>query len=550
MDRVSPRWVGWLRNASRWTFLAALVYAPWAYGCTTAVTIRGLNIILAVALALWLCAKGTSYWLSVIGYRSLARRRGYQLSGRGYRGRTGEVAPDNRARSHAPPDNEITDNPLAPRRQRPPDNQQQITHRAVGSLWAGGQQQRRWALLTPCVVLLLLGWWMAINARWIYDAEFFLFIPRVTLFGNGPGSVDYSISVAWMLRATLLLGVVLFAAELSRDPVWLLRLWSTIAIAGGSIALLGLIQKATGAGMIFWQKAETPVTTFFATYYAHGNAGAYLNLVLPAAIALALRGFLRRTEPLIRAVSVMLTLLLMVAAIANTSRGGQAVAALLVVALAICLRDVLFSRVRRMEKKTLLLAAGVIAFALLAIAGASHLDQSLGRWHELERQLERDGRWLASRAALRAVGEAGWVGFGPGTFRVVFPYYTNGLGPKVEGVWRFLHEDYLQTLMEWGWIGSAAWALLFFGSMAAAVRTLRRRRTDSMLSGRQRLLLISSVLALAGIALHALVDFPLQIASLQFYVAVYVGTCWGVRPEVRSQRSEVTGRGMEQESVS
>lgn len=214
---------------------------------------------------------------------------------------------------------------------------------------------------------------------------FFPFIPHTALFGGGPGSVDYSISAAWMLRATLLLGVVLFTAKLSRDPVWLVRLWWTIAIAGGSIALLGLIQKATGAGMIFWKKPATAdLTTFFATYYTHGNSGAYLNLVLPVAIALALRGFLRKSSPILRAIPLALCLLLVVAAIANTSRGGQAIGALLVVALTICLRDILFSRVRRLEKKTLLVAAGVIAFALLAVAGASHLDQSLGRWHDLQ----------------------------------------------------------------------------------------------------------------------------------------------------------------------
>lgn len=282
--------------------------------------------------------------------------------------------------------------------------------------------------------------------------------------------------------------------------------------------------------MIFWQKPDTAdLTTFFATYYTHGNSGAYLNLVLPVAIALALRSFLRKSAPILRAIPLALCLLLVVAAVANTSRGGQAIGASLIVALTICLRDILFSRVRRLEKKTLLVAAGVIAFALLAVAGASHLDQSLGRWHDLQSSLERDGRWLVSRAALRAVGDAGWFGFGPGTFRVVIPYYTNGLGPNVGGIWRFLHEDYLQTLLEWGWIGSAFWALLFFGSICVAARTLRRRGDDSPLSGRQRLFLTGAVLALGGVALHALVDFPLQIASLQLYVAVYVGICGASR---------------------
>jgi O-antigen ligase len=372
-----------------------------------------------------------------------------------------------------------------------------------------------------------MGWWMVANARWIYDSDFWLFAGRRNFFPFAPGSVDGAISSAWMWRATLLIGVIFLVAELARNRVWLLRLWWTVTLAGGSIALLGLVQKATGAEMIFWQRSEVKVTTFFATYYYHGNAGAYLNLALPPAIGLSIRLFARRSAPHLRTAALLPCLLLLVAVVANTSRMAQVVAALLFVALAFYFRETVSSITEKTNRKTLLLTAGVLAFALIAIAGVSHLDQPLTRWYELTSQLGRDARWQASRAALRAIGDAGCFGFGPGTFRVFFPYYTAGLGRNIAGVWRFLHEDYLQTLLEWGWIGSIFLGVLFFGGIVVAIRNLAMRSRPSGWFPRQRLLLPTIILALAGIAMHALVDFPLQIASLQLYVAVYLGICWG-----------------------
>jgi hypothetical protein len=96
----------------------------------------------------------------------------------------------------------------------------------------------------------------------------------------------------------------------------------------------------------------------------------------------------------------------------------------------------------------------------------------------------------------------------------------------VRGSWRFLHEDYLQTVLEWGWLGSSLWALLFFGGIAVGILSYNRYATRDWMP-RRRVMQPLGIIALAGVAMHALVDFPFQIESIQLYVATYLGVCWG-----------------------
>jgi hypothetical protein len=429
--------------------------------------------------------------------------------------------------------------------------------------------------------LMVIGIWMTINARSIYDPEFGTFAAIDNLAPHAPGSVDYAISVAWMIRAALLIGALLFVADLSQDDKHLIQLWVVLALAAGSISLLGLLQKATGAQAILWQM---PIGydggNFFATYYYHANAGAFLNLVLPLTAGVAVRAFGIPTSPGLRSIWLTIFLLNLAAAAANTSRMAQLIAVLILLALVVQLGPRVFRGLSRSERNTVLAGGAAILFAIFAIAQATHLEKPVGRWEQFGDQVSKDARWSVSRIALNALPSTGVFGCGPGTFRAIFPAYNKTADRPVAGQWRFLHEDYLQTAMEWGWLGSVLWAGLLFGGMAVAVLSFRRQNAQrrgqttqvtghrakhagqrsqaarSQLptsiselhapssklqewSWRRRLILPLAVIALAGVAAHALADFPLQIMSIQLYVATYLGLCWGAaawKPDKRDAK--------------
>jgi len=392
-------------------------------------------------------------------------------------------------------------------------------------------------------LILLQGWWMVINAHAIYDTNFQVFAPVEAALPDFPGSADHILSFAWLLRATALLGIVLFVAEMVQRPVWLLRLWYAVGIAGGSVALLGLLQKASGAKMIFWQPPVwPPIGTFFATFFYHANAGAFLNLVLPVIAGLALWTVARWGGPFPRTAWATTLLMVVIAVFSNTSRMAQAVGLLLMIILTAAMIRPAKKFVAHMEKRTLLVAIFVVAATAVAIAQAAHLDKPIARWQDFVKQLPVDARWDANRVAFSAMGDSGLFGFGPGSFQAIFPHYQQAFSDRVPGTWRFLHDDYLQTILEWGWIGSALIAALFFGGIGMGIRSYRRAEGWST---RQRILLPCVVLALIGVAIHAAVDFPLQILSIQLLVATYLGICWGSlgwRAEDRGQRAGSNNR--------
>jgi diacylglycerol kinase (ATP) len=425
-----------LSNAPRWLLLAALVYAPWAYGSIPPQFLAWLIALLGLTLSLWLlnCA---------------VRQRLPQLP-----------------------------------------------------LW----------LIAAGAGVMVQAWWMGLNA----DPE----TGGTRSFRWAPGSVNQELSFGMALRVTMLVGVLWMVCDMAQHWKWRRRLWWTLALTGFSIVLLGLVQRIGGAPGTFWQyDLEAP--TFFATFPYHANAGAFMNIVWPLMAGLLTLSMREQAASWQRGLWTVALVACLCGLFVNTSRGSGFVALLLVLLWLGWLLGRPASRWVSLNRPALLTRA----LAVLAVAGviamAIGVDRTLERWRGLEQELHAGNpRWQADLTSLRIISDAGATGFGPGTFARVYALYRGESRARLEHA----HNDYLQTIIEWGFLGAAAWAFLVFGGPVRAVRAWIQGRGSKRT--RDRILAFAGLAALLGLLLHALVDYPLQIPSIQLYTAVLLGFFW------------------------
>jgi len=379
------------------------------------------------------------------------------------------------------------------------------------------------ALLTGSLLLLAYGWAMALNPHFRVTGNDY-FTPVRPPAPWAPGTVD-GVTSAWtMLRVTCLLGTTCFVCDLSARRIWRQRVWRVMAATGVTLVLFGLLQSAFAQPLLVWSREDAGVP-YFATYYYHGNAGALINLVLPLVAGLAALNLRTPDAHAGRAFWFPGVFICVAGAFVNVSRSAMSITVLLCFVLLLWQfygepRNEILPP-RRLRWAYAFVMAGVVA-CLVAFSGWERPAQ---KWALLRGQLNfANKRFVSTQVCLRMLPDARWHGFGPGTFALVFPHYTGSQAGLIPGIWRYAHDDYLQAIIEWGWLGAIPLALLFIGAMARLFLNWKRRRDFGV---SDRVLVFASGLALAGVAIHSTMDFPLQIASLQLYACVVAGFGWG-----------------------
>lgn len=306
-----------------------------------------------------------------------------------------------------------------------------------------------------------------------------------------------------------------------------------LVINGFALALVAILQSVSGEQKLLWFRTS-PIPEFMGSFVNRNNYAAYMNLLIP--VALALGGCFGETRSEARSKGHPGYLFYFMAAVmaASVLRSGSRAGSVICVLLVGCwLWNLVFAgsdRAFGSWKKMFLIGSVVVVVAagLLVLSGIKPVtDRFTAPVNEEELQMRENSntRPAAYRATFEMFQDHWVYGTGAGTFHRAFPYYQPA---SLAGFWPYAHSDWLQWIAELGVLGSVLMVMTMGGILQRCVRNYRQPRERVNDSPESRVLRQHFLPALgfgvAGVALHACVDFPLHIPA----VAVLAVACWAL----------------------
>jgi hypothetical protein len=300
-------------------------------------------------------------------------------------------------------------------------------------------------------------------------------------------------------------------------------LW-VLSLNGALLALQGILQRLSGSSKLLWlrQAHNDEPSLAFGPFSYRGNAAEYLNLIWP--LALAFWWLLSRERRRLQAAGRSLAdgpelllvpgvILMAAASVVTLSRGGALVCGGLILG-----SFLILAGQKGVSNAKRLLGAGMIS-AVAAIAFSINLDDLVARFSAEGNLGSLNGRTEISENARQIVADYPLFGSGPGSFRSVYHLYRENTDQLWHG---FLHDDWLETLVTFGWIGSGL-------ILAGFVVLLLWIRSPGKAPAPPAFLLCSG-LALGGLLLHAKFDFPMQTYSIFFTFVLVASLLTTVSP--------------------
>jgi O-antigen ligase len=292
---------------------------------------------------------------------------------------------------------------------------------------------------------------------------------------------------------------------------------------GAVLAGFSLIYGISANGKLYWLRQPCCGGSVYGPYVNHNHYAGLMEMLVPIPLVLSLT---RLASSKARTAAAAAAAVMVGTIFLSGSRSGMVaiVAELLVLAVLLI-----------KQKHGFRTAIGigvflVVVVGLLAWVGGGELSKRFATLGPSHFELSKDNRFDINRDGLRMFLKKPILGWGLGTFPVVYPqfrsFYTNFTINEA-------HNDYLQLLVETGLLG--------FGTMLWFLLTIYTRAIKKVVHWTSEIsgaVTLACMLGLSGILVHSAVDFNLQIPAnaALFYVLCTVAASEPFAQPARKRR--------------
>jgi O-antigen ligase len=303
-------------------------------------------------------------------------------------------------------------------------------------------------------------------------------------------------------------GMIFFVAtQCLRRSVWIRTFALFFTSFGFLVALFAIIQQLTWNGNLYWVVPNRNGGMVYGPYVNHAHYAGLIEMLVPIPLVFAMMESWPRS---LRVFFAFVALLMASTIFLSRSLGGMVAfgAQMVILAVIVGLRE------RSRRQVLLLLLLGVLLTVWLVTLSPGGIRERIEGLHDPLGKAGAGDRLAIVKDSLKIVGERPILGWGLGTFPVVYPsfrsFYTNFFVNEA-------HNDYVQSLVETGLAGFAIVCGFIGLFYRASLTRIERWRTEI-----RSAMSLAAIIGVTGILVHSFSDFNLQIpanAALFFALA-------------------------------
>jgi O-antigen ligase len=280
-------------------------------------------------------------------------------------------------------------------------------------------------------------------------------------------------------------------------------IWTLIFLAM-AISLYALYQFMTGSDRV-WTFIKPYKHRASGTYISPNNLAGFLEMILPLGLAALL---VSRAKPVMKIFIAYASVMILGGIAVTLSRGSWIAVGVMLLAL---FGVLLFHRNYRLPAAALLIV--LVGTGIYLIPKARFMKARVEQTTANDR-LNDSARFDLWEPAVRLWRENIWWGIGPNHYNFRFRLYRP---QSVQLQPDRVHNDYLNTLTDWGIVGVGLIACAFVLLYAGVARTWRYVRGNSADLGggnsNKFALVLGTALGLLAILIHSVVDFNMHIPA-------------------------------------